>query len=101
MRVLVVDDDPAVLRSLSTALGRDGYEVLAAEDGNAALARLAAANVDAVVLDVWMRALMTTWSSRSPSPNFVPACARSCAATRSATNDSPTRTSCSTSRRRG
>ena len=55
MRVLVVDDDPAVLRSLSTALGRDGYEVLAAEDGNAALARLAAANVDAVVLDVAMR----------------------------------------------
>ncbi len=54
MRVLVVDDDTAVRRSLSTALGRDGYEVLAAEGGNAALAHLVAASVDAIVLDVAM-----------------------------------------------
>ena len=54
VRVLVVDDDPAVRRSLSTALGRDGYEVLAAEGGNAALAHLVAAGVDAIVLDVAM-----------------------------------------------
>jgi two-component system response regulator MprA len=52
MRVLVVDDDPGVLRSLSTALGRDGYEVQAAEDGTAALNQLATASVDAIVLDV-------------------------------------------------
>ena len=54
VRVLVVDDDPAVRRSLSTALGRDGYEVLAADGGNAALAHLVAARVDAIVLDVAM-----------------------------------------------
>ena len=55
MRVLVVDDDAAVRQSLATALGRDGYDVLAAEDGNAALAHLVAASVDAIVLDVAMR----------------------------------------------
>ncbi len=55
VRVLVVDDDAAVRQSLATALGRDGYEVLAAEDGNAALAHLIAASIDAIVLDVAMR----------------------------------------------
>jgi len=65
MRVLVVDDDSAVRRSLSTALGRDGYEVLAAADGNAALAHLVAASVDAIVLDVAM-----------PEPNGLEVCRR-------------------------
>jgi two-component system response regulator MprA len=55
VRVLVVDDDAAVRQSLATALERDGYAVLAAEDGSAALAHLVAANVDAIVLDVAMR----------------------------------------------
>jgi two-component system, OmpR family, response regulator MprA len=54
VRVLVVDDDAAVRRSLFTALGRDGYEVLAADGGNAALAHMAATSVDAIVLDVAM-----------------------------------------------
>jgi len=65
VRVLVVDDDSAVRRSLSTALGRDGYEVLAADGGNAALARLVAASVDAIVLDVAM-----------PEPNGLEVCRR-------------------------
>ncbi len=55
VRVLVVDDDAAVRQSLATALERDGYAVLAAQDGNAALAQLVAAKVDAIVLDVAMR----------------------------------------------
>ena len=65
VRVLVVDDDSAVRRSLSTALGRDGYEMLAAEGGSAALAYLAAAGVDAIVLDVAM-----------PEPNGLEVCRR-------------------------
>ena len=65
VRVLVVDDDAAVRQSLSTALGRDGYEVLAAEDGDAALVRLVAASVDAIVLDVAM-----------PEPNGLEVCRR-------------------------
>jgi two-component system, OmpR family, response regulator MprA len=55
VRVLVVDDDAAVRQSLSTALVRDGYEVLPAEGGGAALAHMAATSVDAIVLDVAMR----------------------------------------------
>ena len=54
VRVLVVDDDAAVRQSLSTALGRDGYQVLATDGGDAALAHMAAASVDAIVLDVAM-----------------------------------------------
>jgi two-component system, OmpR family, response regulator MprA len=54
VRVLVVDDDAAVRQSLSTALGRDGYEVMAADGGSAALAHMAATSVDAIVLDVAM-----------------------------------------------
>jgi len=54
VRVLVVDDDVAVRQSLSTALGRDGYEVLAADGGSAALAHITATSVDAIVLDVAM-----------------------------------------------
>src|SRR5260370_7436801 len=65
VRVLVVDDDSAVRRSLSTALGRDGYEVLAADGGSAALAHLVAASVDAIVLDVAM-----------PEPNGLEVCRR-------------------------
>ena len=54
MRILVVDDEPALRASLERALGLDAYEVELAEDGSAALDRLALAPVDAVVLDVAM-----------------------------------------------
>ena len=54
MRVLVVDDEPAVRDALRRALGLAGYDVQLAEDGSAALALLAAASPDAVVLDVLM-----------------------------------------------
>jgi two-component system response regulator MprA len=58
MRILVVDDEPAVRRSLERALRLDGYDVSLAAGGRAALAALAEAGgreaVDAVVLDVLM-----------------------------------------------
>ncbi len=54
MRILVVDDEPAVRASLSRALRLDGYEVALAADGRAALDALADATSDAVVLDVLM-----------------------------------------------
>jgi two-component system, OmpR family, response regulator MprA len=54
MRILVVDDEPALRSSLERALGLDRHEVELAEDGIEALDRLALAPVDAVVLDVSM-----------------------------------------------
>jgi two-component system, OmpR family, response regulator MprA len=65
VRILVVDDDAAVRRSLATALGRDGYDVVSADGGRAALAHTSLATVDAIVLDVAM-----------PEPNGLEVCRR-------------------------
>jgi two-component system response regulator MprA len=63
MRILVVDDDDAVRRSLARALVRDGYQVAVAADGAAALESLAAGRHDAIVLDILM-----------PEPNGLEVC---------------------------
>jgi two-component system response regulator MprA len=52
MRILVVDDDPAVGASLDRALRLEGYEVDTCADGTSALRALAVAAPDAVVLDL-------------------------------------------------
>ncbi len=57
MRILVVDDEPAVRASLARALRLDGYEVALASDGHGALDAIGGAAPDAVVLDVLMPAL--------------------------------------------
>ncbi|MBA3262740.1 MAG: response regulator transcription factor [Thermoleophilaceae bacterium] len=54
MRVLVVDDEPAVLKSLSRALELRGYDVGTAGDGASALELVRAGGYDAMVLDVAM-----------------------------------------------
>lgn len=53
-RILVVDDDRAVRESLVRALGLEGYEVTAANDGAKALDLLRADTPDVLVLDVMM-----------------------------------------------
>jgi two-component system response regulator MprA len=57
MRILVVDDEPAVRVALQRALALERYEVELAADGGEALERLAASPPDAVVLDVAMPVL--------------------------------------------
>ena len=57
VRILVVDDEPAVRTALERALRLDGYDVELAADGHDALGALAAAGRDAVVLDVLMPGL--------------------------------------------
>jgi two-component system, OmpR family, response regulator MprA len=54
MRILVVDDEPAVRAALQRALALERYEVDLAADGHEALERLAAFPPDAVLLDVAM-----------------------------------------------
>jgi two-component system response regulator MprA len=54
MRILVVDDEPAVRAALERALALERYEVEVAADGREALERLAVAPPDAMVLDVAM-----------------------------------------------
>ncbi|MET7293814.1 response regulator [Streptomyces griseoloalbus] len=51
-RVLVVDDDPAIVRALVINLKARSYEVDAAHDGAAALRTAAARHPDVVVLDL-------------------------------------------------
>jgi two-component system response regulator MprA len=52
VRILVVDDDLAVCRSIDRALRLDGYEVETVASGGEALAAVAESSPDALVLDL-------------------------------------------------
>jgi two-component system response regulator MprA len=54
MRILVVDDEPAVRDALERILHLEGFEVQTARDGREAVRSQAAAPADAVLLDVLM-----------------------------------------------
>jgi DNA-binding response OmpR family regulator len=54
MKVLVADDDPQLLRLMLRNLQLEGYEVLAASDGQQALEQVEATAPDLVLLDVMM-----------------------------------------------
>jgi two-component system response regulator MprA len=57
MRILVVDDEPAVREALERILRLDGFEVALARDGREAVRSQVAAPADAVLLDVLMPGL--------------------------------------------
>jgi len=52
LRVLVVDDEPAIRRFLRTSLGAQGYQVEEAEDGEPALDAIARSHPDMLILDL-------------------------------------------------
>ncbi|SDJ98974.1 two-component system, OmpR family, response regulator MprA [Nonomuraea maritima] len=54
VRLLVVDDEPALREALQSSLEFEGYKVVTAADGHQALEALAAESYDAVLLDVMM-----------------------------------------------
>ena len=57
MRILVVDDEPAVRDALPRALMLDGHDVELAEDGLTGVAAAASRSPDVIVLDVLMPGL--------------------------------------------
>ena len=54
LRILVVDDEPSIVDSVSTALRYEGFEVETATTGRAALAAAQEGTPDLVVLDVML-----------------------------------------------
>lgn len=54
MRILVVDDEPALRDSVARSLRFEGYNVVTASDGVEALEKLAEIRPDALVVDVMM-----------------------------------------------
>ena len=52
--ILVVDDEPVIRASVAEALGAEGYHVIEAADGTAALASLRNHNPELILLDVML-----------------------------------------------
>jgi len=53
-RILIVDDEASILRSLEGILTDEGFDVVHAHDGEVALALLQEQPCDLVLLDIWM-----------------------------------------------
>ncbi|MEK6693563.1 MAG: UDP-3-O-acyl-N-acetylglucosamine deacetylase [Nitrospirota bacterium] len=53
-RIMVVDDEASIRRSLSDILIDEGFDVILASDGHEALRRLDTAIPDLILLDIWM-----------------------------------------------
>lgn len=72
--MLVVDDEPALREALQSSLEFEGYKVVTANDGQAALDAIAADTYDAVLLDVMMPRLdgLTACRRLRASGNHIP-----------------------------
>ena len=51
-RVLVVDDEPSICKALVMALSRAGYDAIAAQSGEAAIAIVRSEHVDVMLIDL-------------------------------------------------
>jgi two-component system, OmpR family, alkaline phosphatase synthesis response regulator PhoP len=54
MRILIADDEPDILEIISYNLGKEGYEIHTAKDGNEAIDKAKLINPDLIILDVMM-----------------------------------------------
>ena len=52
VKVLVVDDEPAICKALTIALERAGYEAISAQSGDSALALIGKIHVDVMLIDL-------------------------------------------------
>jgi two-component system nitrogen regulation response regulator NtrX len=55
--ILVVDDEPSILKSLSGVLTDEGFDVLTASNGYEALKVIDTSSPDLVLLDIWMQGI--------------------------------------------
>jgi CheY-like chemotaxis protein len=70
--VLVVDDDPSVLRMIVSVLSREGYKIAQAKNGQEALLAMKSGDVQLVVLDLMMP-IMNGWEvleARAANPEL-------------------------------
>ncbi len=54
LRVLLVDDEPSIIKTVGKRLELEGFEVLVATDGEEALAKAQTGHPDAIVLDLML-----------------------------------------------
>ena len=54
MRVMIVEDEPNIVESLSFVFSREGWQVAAALDGETAIERLMSEPPDVLVLDIML-----------------------------------------------
>ncbi len=54
MRILIADDEPDILEIISYNLGKEGYQIHTAKDGNEAIELAKQINPDLIILDVMM-----------------------------------------------
>ena len=52
IRVLVVDDEPTLCKALTMSLSRSGYDVVAAQTGDAALGIVRSEHIDVMLVDL-------------------------------------------------
>ena len=76
-RILVVEDDPAILTALREKLRMEGYDVRCAEDGEAARQRLLDEAFDLVLLDLMIPKLdglsLLRWLRKRSAPRWLAA----------------------------
>ena len=53
-KILIVDDEPLIVKGLKYSLEQEGYETDSAEDGEEALAKFASGHFDLILLDVML-----------------------------------------------
>ncbi|RVW10637.1 DNA-binding response regulator [Prescottella agglutinans] len=82
-RILLVDDDPKVLSSLTRGLRLSGFDIETADDGASALRAVSASRPDAIVLDVNMPVLdgVSVVTALRAMGNDVPICVLSARST--------------------
>lgn len=53
-KILIIDDDPDIITSVTLALESEGHKVIAAQNGEEGITKLKASRPDLIILDVMM-----------------------------------------------